>query len=156
MGIEIEKKFLVTGNEWKSLAAGIVYRQGYLKSGHGCTVRIRIAGEKGYLTIKGVFAGGGRPEYEYEIPLLDAEEILDTLCDKPLIEKKRYRIPFAEHIWEVDEFSGENDGLVIAEIELKRVDEDFKKPEWIGEEVTGIPRYYNASLVNYPFKKWKE
>jgi CYTH domain-containing protein len=154
MGVEIEKKFLVMGSDWKSLAAGTIYRQGYLKSGHGCTVRIRIAGEKGYLTIKGPVVGAARPEYEYEIPLLDADEILETLCDKPLIEKKRYKIPIAEHVWEVDEFFGENDGLVIAEIELERADEVFEKPEWIGKEVTGVPRYYNASLVNHPFKKW--
>jgi CYTH domain-containing protein len=155
MSVEIEKKFLVIGDDWKKLTAGTIYRQGYLKSGHGCTVRVRIAGERGYLTVKGVSVGAARKEYEYEIPLAEAGEMLENLCNKPLIEKRRYRIPIADHIWEVDEFFGENEGLVIAEVELKKEDEDFVKPEWVGMEVTGDIRYYNANLVNYPFTKWK-
>ncbi len=154
MGVEIEKKFLVIGDNWKKLDAGAIYRQGYLISGHGCTVRVRIAGERGYLTVKGPNVGAARKEYEYEIPPAEAGELLEDLCAKPLIEKRRYRVPVKDHVWEVDEFFGENEGLVIAEIELKKEDEDFVKPEWAGIEVTGDPRYYNANLVNYPFTKW--
>jgi adenylate cyclase len=154
MGIEIEKKFLVTGEDWKKLVAGTIYRQGYLTSGRRCTVRVRIAGEKGYLTVKGPSVGAVRKEYEYEIPFAEAGEMLENLCGKPLIEKRRYRIPIADHVWEVDEFFGENEGLVIAEIELKKEDEDFVKPRWAGMEVTGDSRYYNASLVTHPFTKW--
>jgi len=154
MGVEIEKKFLVVGDDWRKQAAGTTYRQGYLTSGDGCTVRIRMAGERGYLTIKGPNVGAVRSEYEYEIPAAEAGEMLENLCRKPLIEKRRYRIPVGNHVWEVDEFFGENAGLIIAEIELRREGEDFVKPPWAGIEVTGDPRYYNASLVKYPFSKW--
>lgn len=155
MGIEIEKKFLVTNEDWKKLSTGTCYRQGYLCSGSGRTVRVRIAGDRGFLTVKGKSVGAARSEYEYEIPLVDAGEMLENLCERPLIEKVRYRIPFENHIWEVDEFSGENEGLIVAEVELGCEDEVFAIPDWIGSEVTGDTRYYNASLVNYPFSRWK-
>jgi len=154
MAVEIERKFLLVGNDWKKLAAGTSYRQGYLCSDNKRTVRVRTAGAKGYLTVKGKTVGAARSEYEYEIALADAQEMLETLCEKPLIEKMRYKIAVKNHLWEVDEFLGENAGLIIAEIELTSEDEEFVKPDWIGAEVTGDQRYYNASLVKFPFAKW--
>lgn len=154
MALEIERKFLLAGEGWRGLAEGKSYRQGYLCSDEVRTVRVRIAGEKGFITVKGKTKGMARAEYEYEIPLADAEEMLNALCGKTSIEKMRYKIPFAGHVWEVDEFSGENEGLIMAEVELKSEDEAFVKPDWIGREVTGDRRYYNASLATYPFCRW--
>ena len=154
MGVEIEKKFLLLNNDWKKTAKGTVYRQGYLPAESGCTVRVRRAGTKGYLTIKGKSVGAARPEFEYLIPLDDATEMLDTLCKKPLIEKTRYLVDYHGFTWEIDEFSGENDGLLIAEIELESPDQKFEKPPWLGIEVTGDPRYFNARLVDNPYKIW--
>ncbi len=156
MGTEIEKKFLITDNTWQGLDQGKAYCQGYLNSEKGRTVRVRTIGERGILTIKGPSEGGARLEYEYNIPVEEAREILDRLCYKPLIEKIRYAIPFAGFIWEVDQFKGENHGLVLAEIELAYVGQEFAKPAWIGREVTGDARYYNANLVQYPYSLWKE
>ncbi|HBG19329.1 MAG TPA: adenylate cyclase [Desulfobulbaceae bacterium] len=156
MGREIEKKFLIENDSWRGLAAGIPYCQGYLNSGSGATVRIRIADNRGILTIKGPDEGGVKLEFEYEIPFDEAREMLDRLCRGPLIEKVRYRIPFAGFTWEVDEFEGENAGLLIAEIELDFVGQEFTKPAWIGREVSGDPRYYNASLVHHPYSRWRE
>ncbi len=156
MGREIEKKFLIADNSWQGLVAGEVYCQGYLNSEKGRTVRVRIIGDRGILTIKGPSEAGARPEYEYDIPLDDAREILDLLCYKPLIEKIRYCIPFAGFTWEVDEFKGENEGLLMAEIELEFVGQEFAKPAWIGREVTGDSRYYNANLVQHPYCTWKD
>ncbi len=156
MGSEIEKKFLIADNSWQGLANGMEYRQGYLNSEKGRTVRVRIIEDKGILTIKGPNDNGARLEYEYDIPLEDAGEMLDLLCHKPLIEKIRYCIPFAGFIWEVDEFKGENEGLLIAEIELEYVGQEFTKPAWIGSEVTADPRYYNANLVKHPYSAWKD
>ena len=156
MGREIEKKFLLENDGWRGLAAGIPYCQGYLNSGSGATVRIRIADNRGILTIKGPDEGGVKLEFEYEIPFDEAREMLDRLCRGPLIEKVRYRIPFAGFTWEVDEFQGENAGLLIAEIELDFVGQEFTKPSWIGREVTGDPRYYNASLVHHPYSRWRK
>jgi adenylate cyclase len=154
MGQEIEKKFLLANDSWRGLSAGKKYRQGYLNSEKGRTVRVRTIGDKGFLTIKGPAINGVRPEYEYLIPTSDADEMLDRLCHKPLIEKIRYSIPFSGFIWEIDEFMGENDGLILAEIELEYVDQIFTKPAWIGREVTGDSRYYNANLVHNPFCRW--
>lgn len=154
MALEIERKFLLAGDGWRDVSPGKLYRQGYLVNDTGCTVRVRIAGESGFLTIKGMTSGMTRSEYEYEIPAPDAEEMLKSLCRKPLIEKIRYRIPFAGHIWEVDEFLGENRGLLIAEVELSDENEALVKPKWAGVEVTGDQRYYNASLVKLPFSRW--
>ncbi len=156
MGTEIEKKFLLTDQSWQGLAVGKNYCQGYLNSEKGRTVRVRIVGDQGILTIKGQNINGVRPEFEYTIPIHDAREMLDLLCHKPLIEKIRYCIPFSGFIWEVDEFKGENEGLLMAEIELEHVGQEFEKPPWIGREVTGDTRYYNANLVRNPYSAWKE
>lgn len=156
MGKEIERKFLIKGYEWRTLGEGVSYLQGYLSTDKGRTVRVRTVGEQGYITIKGPAEGLVRPEYEYEIPCEDAREIISTLCEKPVIEKKRYAIPVGLHIWEVDEFSGENEGLVIAEVELENEFEEVDIPMWIGREVTGDRRYYNAHLVKNPYRLWKD
>jgi len=154
MGVEIEKKFLLTGTAWKQLAAGTKYRQGYLSTVKERTVRVRTIAEKGYLTIKGISVGATRLEYEYEIPLVDAINLLDELCEKPLIEKNRYKIECNGFTWEVDEFFGENEGLVVAEIELENEEQPFDKPEWVGDEVTGDARYFNSNLIKKPYSKW--
>lgn len=153
MAREIERKFLVQGDEWRELAKGAHYKQGYLSTKKECAVRVRSNGIKGFLTIKGINVGATRQEFEYEIPLVEAVEILQ-LCEKPIIEKKRYKIDFAGFTWEVDEFFGENNGLLLAEIELDSEDQTFEKPAWIGKEVTNDPRYYNANLVKNPFTAW--
>jgi len=155
MGIEIERKFLLTSTHWKELAPGTSYRQGYLNSTKERTVRVRTIDDKGFLTIKGLSVGATRIEYEYEIPVADAEHLLDELCEKPLIEKNRYKITHRGFVWEVDEFFGENKGLIVAEIELESEDQSFDKPEWVGEEVTGDPRYFNSSLIKEPYSQWK-
>jgi adenylate cyclase len=154
MGKEIERKFLVTDESFRSLANGTKYRQGYLNSTKERVVRVRTIDDKGFLTIKGITVGATRVEYEYEIPTAEATAMLDDLCEKPLIEKNRYKITFDEFIWEVDEFFGENQGLVVAEVELENEDQPFTKPEWIGEEVTGDPRYFNSNLIQHPYKNW--
>lgn len=153
MAVEIERKYLVRGEEWRGLAAPVKYAQGYLVSDEGRTVRVRIAGDSGFLTIKGKSEGMSRKEFEYPVPLKDAEEML-LLSKTPVIEKKRSRIEFEGKIWEVDEFEGKNKGLIMAEIELKSEDEYFEIPPWIGEEVTGDPRYFNSYLSENPFNEW--
>jgi adenylate cyclase len=154
MGLEIERKFLVTGTAWKALSAGVLTRQGYLSRGPERTVRVRIAGNQGFLTIKGKTQGLSRPEFEFAIPVEDAAAMLDGLCEKPLIEKTRYRVPFGAHTWDVDEFHGANAGLVVAEVELARADEEPALPPWVGREVSRDARYYNANLVKRPFTTW--
>lgn len=154
MPLEIERKFLVANDDYRQLANPVIYRQGYISSGTEATVRVRTAGNRGFLTLKGKTTGAARSEFEYEIPFAEAQELLDTLCRKPLIEKQRYKILFEGFLWEVDEFFGENQGLVIAEIELPSETAIFARPPWIGEEVTGNPRYYNASMVDFPYCKW--
>jgi adenylate cyclase len=156
MGVEIEKKFLLRNHDWRPQATGSMYRQGYLNSEKGRTVRVRTIGEKGFLTIKGPAVDGVRLEFEYEIPLADAEEMLSRLCRKPLIEKIRYKLEYRGFIWEIDEFMGENAGLVLAEIELPAPDQSFDTPPWIATEVTGDPRYYNANLASNPFCRWQK
>lgn len=156
MGHEIEKKFLVTNDDWRKLGEGKDYCQGYLSSGSGPTLRIRTIGKRGIITVKGPTENGGRLEFEYDIPYADAKEMLAKLCHKPLIEKTRYKIKQDNFIWEVDEFKGDNAGLIFAEIELESIDQHFDIPPWIGKEVTDDPRYYNANLVSNPFSKWKE
>jgi adenylate cyclase len=131
-------------------------RQGYLTSDPVRTVRVRIEGERAVITIKSKSTGATRGEWEYEIPVPDAAELLERLCEQPLVEKVRHRIGYKGHTWEVDEFQGENAGLVVAEIELGSEDEAFEKPDWIGQEVTGDPRYYNSSLIRLPYSKWKD
>jgi CYTH domain-containing protein len=154
MPLEIEHKFLVVSDAWRAQATGRRYRQGYLSVDPERSVRVRQVDEQGWLTIKGVTRGAARAEYEYEIPVNDAEEILDSLCMHPLIEKIRYLVQYHGMTWEIDVFSGDNAGLVIAEVELESESQAFDLPDWIGEEVTGDPRYYNASLVNHPFSRW--
>ena len=154
MGKEIERKFLVKNEAWRNLAPGVPYRQGYLSGAKECTVRVRLAGDKAFLTIKGITVGATRAEYEYEIPFADCNALLDNLAEKPLIEKKRYKIKQGEFVWEIDEFFGDNKGLIVAEVELTSEDQAFPKPEWVGDEVTGDPRYFNSNLIKHPFTKW--
>jgi len=154
MGKEIERKFLVRGDGWRALAQPVRCRQGYLSIVPERTVRVRAMGGKGYLTIKGVMTGVTRAEYEYEIPAADAERMLTDLCEKPLIEKSRSRISLGGIDWEVDEFSGDNRGLVLAEVELVSADQVIAKPAWVGAEVSGDPRYFNSNLSQKPFTRW--
>lgn len=154
MAKEIERKFLVKNEDFKKLAKGTMYRQGYLNSAKERTVRIRTVGDKAFLTIKGITVGATRVEYEYEIAFDECDAMLDDLAEKPIIEKKRYKVPMGEFVWEIDEFFGENKGLTVAEIELKSEDQKFDKPAWVGEEVTGDPRYFNSNLIKHPFTKW--
>ena len=154
MAKEIERKFLVAGEDWRVMAQGTRYRQGYLSTVKERTVRVRTIDDKGFLTVKGVSLGATRSEYEYEIPAADADEMLDDLCEKPIIEKNRYKIPIGDVTWEVDEFLGVNDGLIVAEVELLSEDQSFPKPDWIGDEVTGDPKYFNANLIARPFSTW--
>ena len=154
MGKEIERKFLVKGDSWRALAKGTQYRQGYLNSAKERTVRIRTIGDKAYLTIKGLTVGATRSEYEYEIPLADCNAMLDALAEKPIIEKTRYKVPLGGFTWEIDEFFGENAGLIVAEVELASEEQAFAKPEWAGQEVTSDPRYFNSNLIKHPYSKW--
>ena len=149
MGIEIERKFLVQGDSWRS-AEAVYYCQGYLNSSKERTVRVRAAGESGYITIKGATQGATRVEFEYEVPLADAKELL-ALCEGPLIEKYRRKISYENFTWEVDEFLGDNLGLVVAEIELESEQQLFAKPDWVAQEVTEDARYYNSNLVKNPY-----
>lgn len=154
MGVEIERKFLVISDDWKHLAVPVQMRQGYLCSEPGRVVRVRAEDGKAALTIKGKTTGISRGEWEYAIPLPDAQALLDGLCDQPLIEKNRYRIPIDGLVWEVDEFFGENAGLVVAEVELTSEDQAFNKPSWLGEEVSFDHRYANANLFKNPYSHW--
>lgn len=154
MAQEIERKFLVTGADWKQSAPGVTYRQGYLSSAKERVVRVRTEGDRGVLTIKGITSGVSRLEFEYDIPRADAERMLDELCERPLIEKTRYRVPAGEVTWDIDEFHGENAGLVVAEVELTHEDQPFDRPAWLGREVSGDPRYFNANLIAHPFRDW--
>jgi CYTH domain-containing protein len=153
---EIERKFLVKSDAYRAQGTSTHTRQGYVRTAGTATVRVRIAGGRGYLTLKGPSAPGGltRSEFEYEIPVEDARALLDTLCERPQIEKLRWRVPAGAHTWEVDEFLGENAGLVVAEIELSAEDEPFERPAWLGEEVTADPRYRNSALARRPFGTW--
>jgi adenylate cyclase len=154
MAKEIERKFLVRDKRYRQLAEPISYRQGYLSTDKERIVRVRIEGDKAYLTVKGTTDGITRIEYEYEIPPAEAEHILDELCKKPIIEKDRYKIEYNGVVWEVDEFHGPNEGLVVAEVHLKREDQKLSIPEWIGEEVSHEPKYFNSNLVQNPYNKW--
>ncbi|MGB5300452.1 MAG: CYTH domain-containing protein [Thiogranum sp.] len=153
MGTEIERKFLVKEGSWREAAAE-TYRQGYLSTVKERTVRVRTIGDKGYLTVKGISVGASRLEFEYEIPVADAEELLDSLCEKPLIEKNRYKLDHGGLTWEVDVFFGDNQGLVVAEVELQSENQVFEKPDWVTEEVTHDPRYFNANLISNPYSGW--
>lgn len=154
MGIEIERKFLLVGTAWRSAGQPVLLRQGYLSSHPERVVRVRIEGGQAMLTVKGRSVGARRGEWEYPIPLADAEEFLDRLCEQPIIEKYRRRIAFDKMVWEVDEFLGANAGLVVAEIELTAEDQAFSKPDWIGMEVSDDARYFNANLIKHPYSSW--
>ena len=157
MATEIERKFLVSSDEWRRSAdSGTRFCQGYLVGAEKASVRVRIEGDRANLNIKSATLGVRRQEYEYPVPLEEAEEMLDTLCEKPLIEKTRYLVLHEGHTWEVDVFAGDNEGLVVAEIELNSEDEVFSAPPWLGEEVSGDTRYYNVCLVNHPYREWKD
>ena len=152
MALEIERKFLVIGKDWQA-AAGIEFSQGYLNRDKNRTVRVRIAGTKAFITIKGATKGATRTEFEYEIPLADAENLL-TMCDGPIIQKLRRIIDYKGFKWEIDEFYGDNAGLVVAEIELLDESQVFEKPSWLGDEVTYDARYFNSNLAVHPYGSW--
>ena len=155
MSIEIERKFLVTDDSWRAAASpGMRYRQGYLSTDPGSSVRVRVCGDEAWLNIKSATVGISRREYEYAIPAADAHEILESLCVKPLIEKTRFIVEHEGHDWEIDVFEGDNAGLVVAEVELQSADEEVALPAWAGEDVSGDVRYYNQRLVEQPFSKW--
>ena len=153
VAVEIERKFLVQGDGWRQGASGVRYVQGYLNRDKARTVRVRIAGTQGFLTIKGESVGATRAEFEYPIPLDDAQALL-ALCEGPCIDKTRYCIPLDGMVWEVDVFAGDNAGLVVAEIELPSEDAPFTRPCWLGAEVTHDARYFNSNLSRYPYGRW--
>ena len=152
MGIEIERKFLVVGNGWQA-AEAVSYRQGYLNRDPARTVRVRLAAERAFLTVKGITVGASRAEFEYEIPYGDGQKLLQ-LCEGPLIEKLRRCIAQGDLVWEVDEFLGDNAGLVTAEVELDTEHQPFERPPWLGQEVTTDRRYFNSQLAAHPYKSW--
>ncbi|MDM7322744.1 MAG: CYTH domain-containing protein [Gammaproteobacteria bacterium] len=158
MALEIERKFLVINDDWRARATGSIrLRQGYLTASPDCgraSVRVRVDGKQGYLNIKSVTLGIHRHEFEYVIPLDEANEMLDTLTSGPIIDKTRYLVPNGRHVWEVDEFHGDNEGLIVAEIELSSLDEPFEVPDWAGADVSDDPRYYNISLAQHPYSRW--
>ena len=156
MAVEIERKFLVADVSvhaaWRSVP-GVGYRQGYLNRDKTRTVRVRIAGDAAFLTIKGVSVGASRAEFEYAIPLTDAQALL-ALCDGPLVEKTRHVLVYQGMTWEVDDFAGDNTGLVVAEVELESEAQAFERPHWLGNEVTQDARYFNSNLASHPFARW--
>lgn len=149
---EIERKFLVLGSDWHT-GDPLRISQGYLNRDKDRTVRVRISGTQAFLTVKGITTGATRSEFEYEIPLSDAEALL-RMCDGPLVEKLRHRVQHGAHTWEIDEFLGENRGLVVAEIELRGEAESFVRPPWLADEVTHDARYFNSNLATHPFTRW--
>lgn len=155
MAVEIEHKFLLANDNWRSqVTHSSFFRQGYLTSDSNSSIRIRISGTHAWLNIKSATIGTQRHEYEYEIPLDDANEIIDNLCRKPVIEKTRHFVKFGQHTWEIDEFEGENAGLIVAEVELSESGEPFEKPDWAGKEVSHDVRYYNNNLAIHPYNTW--
>lgn len=156
MAIEVEHKFLLVNDSWRQqVSRSETFIQGYLSSNPSCSIRVRISGDRAWLNIKSATPGTQRHEFEYTIPLADAEEMIRTVCRRPLIEKVRHFVDIDEHTWEIDEFRGDNAGLIVAEIELSTPGEAFSKPEWLGAEVTDDLRYYNNSLVLHPYNNWK-
>lgn len=156
MAIEIEHKFLVNSTAYRNLAEPVLYRQGYLAVLPDKVIRVRLAGDKGFITVKARVSDLSRKEFEYPVPREDAEQLLEELCQRPLIEKLRYRIFHEGFYWEVDEFLGDNTGLVVAEIEVLHEAQTFALPGWVGKEVSGDPRYLNSSLARHPFKTWNQ
>ena len=164
MGTEIERKYLVKPAAWRSQKeqlqqhnpdVGQKYCQGYIPTSNETTVRVRIIGKQGYLTIKSKTQGYTRTEFEYPIPVADAQQMLNTLCQQPLIDKIRYKIKHQDLIWEVDEFGGKNQGLIVAEVELESEDRQIDIPHWIDREVND-PKYFNSNLIKYPYSQWKD
>ena len=157
MSVEIERKFLVKDLSWKASATSFKeFQQGYFPTGDGVTVRARIAGDKARLTIKGPVTGISRAEFEYPIPIADAVAFLSNFCTKPVILKRRWYVPFCDFTWEVDEFAGKNEGLIVAEIELDSPDREFPVPPWLGREVSHEPRFRNSRLVRHPYCEWTD
>ena len=156
MALEIERKYLIDLEKIGTLENGIRIKQGYLSTDKNAVVRVRVKNDKAYLTIKGPNNGISRLEFEYEIPFDEANEMLDNLCKKPVIDKTRYIIKHDIHIWEIDVFYGDNEGLVVAEVELKDENEKINLPSWIKEEVTSDNRYFNSNLMKHPYKDWVE
>lgn len=157
MAVEVEHKFLLANDDWRSqVRQAVQYRQGYLSGSPLSSVRVRVSDSQAWLNIKSATIGSHRQEYEYEIPLADAHAMLDDLCHKPLIEKIRHFVDHDHHVWEIDEFMGDNAGLIVAEIELSEIGEAFARPHWLGEEVTHDVRYYNNNLGKQPFKNWRK
>lgn len=154
MNNEIERKFLVVNNDYRKLGQGMHIQQGYLSIDANRSVRIRVVDENAWLTIKGKSKGAVRKEFEFQIPSVEAKEMIQSLCIKPIISKTRYKIKIGEVLWEVDEFFEENEGLIIAEVEIPFEDYELEFPDWVGEEVTYDKRYYNANLIQNPFSKW--
>ncbi len=154
MRTEIERKFLVTGDDWRAGAVATPIRQGYLAADSDRSVRVRVSGARAYLTIKGTLSGFTRSEYEYEIPVADAHDLLDGLCLRPLIEKTRYAVRHAGTEWVIDAFTGDNAGLIVAEVELESEDQAVDLPPWVGAEVTDDPRYLNVNLARHPYSAW--
>ncbi len=154
MAIEIEKKFLLKYLPSSLLTNGTLIRQGYMVNKKEMVVRVRLAGDKAFLTVKGTTCNAARKEYEYPVPQQDAKEMLQLFCKAPLVEKTRYQIEFKGFEWVIDQFSGDNQGLVVAEIELESIDQEFEKPDWIGKEVTHDPGYFNSNLIENPYSTW--
>ncbi|HEY8539006.1 MAG TPA: CYTH domain-containing protein [Steroidobacteraceae bacterium] len=155
MPVEIERKFLLCSDAWRADAGNrVLMRQGYVGATPHCSVRVRVSGDRAWLNLKAKRSERSRLEYEYPIPLRDADEMLAHLCERPLVEKYRYEVRHGAHTWEIDEFLGENAGLIVAEIELASEDERFERPAWLGEEVTHDERYYNFNLAKRPYRTW--
>ncbi len=155
MATEIERKFLVVNDAWRAYVKKYVRQiQGYFTTNKSCSIRVRVSGDHASLNIKSATLGITRTEYDYPLPLQDAMEMLDHLCNKPLIEKTRYYVEHGGHIWEIDVFEGDNAGLIVAEVELNSTDETIDLPEWAGLDVSDDPRYYNVCLVTHPYKDW--
>jgi CYTH domain-containing protein len=151
---EIERKYLVVDDAWRAGVIGTVFRQGYLSTVKERIVRVRVAGDRGYLTVKGITIEAARSEFEYEIPAGEAAQMLDELCERPLIEKTRYKVEDAGLTWDIDEFAGVNEGLTIAEVEIEDKGQTITPPKWVGDEVTDDPRYFNSNLIAHPFTEW--
>ena len=161
MGTEIERKFLLKNDDWKAhVTETHIIKQGYLQSGldpsQKSSVRIRISNKQANINVKSAELSAVRQEFEYDIPLHDAEQMLQTLCGGSVIEKTRYYVPYESHLWEIDVFIGENKGLEMAEVELSRLDEHFERPDWLGAEVSHDERYYNNYLIKNPYRSWDE
>ncbi len=155
MGTEIERKFLVRGDSWRDeVSKETRFKQGYLANQPNASVRVRIQGERAFLNIKSTTIGVRRYEFEYEVPVEEADQMLEHVAERPFIDKTRYEIRHGAHLWELDVFHGENTGLIVAEVELGAEDEALEVPDWAGEDVSHDPRYYNVNLVKHPYSKW--